>query len=237
MRKKVFFISLLLMSSKSSGEPSLFLKKKVTRGVGCTSIQQTTSLMECKEKCELCPDELSNGYKDIRLNTDGMFFYTASKEEDIKIALTNICPDTHPFPFAGGLKCCERNLANPANITSGSCGYLTPASTTCLGSELVCPGFKCSRNQAYNDLTALQILSADLGGGNSLQERRGTASATVCQEYCDSHTLCTGWVWTWPTYYGYANVCILGGGNSNYFKYRPGAKLTAGFKSSIIVWN
>ncbi|XP_023338576.1 uncharacterized protein LOC111709193, partial [Eurytemora carolleeae] len=118
MRKKVFYISLLLMSSKSSGEPSLFLKKKVTQGVGCTSIQQTTSLMECKmlctmdsvckafnhgnEKCELCPDELSNGYKDIGLNTDGMFFYTASKEEDIKIfeAMT-FCPNTHPFPFAG----------------------------------------------------------------------------------------------------------------------------------------
>ena len=24
------------------------------------------------------------------------------------------------------------------------------------GSEFVCPGSKCSRNQAYNDLTALQ---------------------------------------------------------------------------------
>ena len=42
-----------------------------------------------------------------------------------------------------------------------------------------------------------QILSADLGGGggNSLQEIYGTASATVCQKYCESHTLCSVSYW------------------------------------------
>ncbi|XP_023338603.1 uncharacterized protein LOC111709218 isoform X2 [Eurytemora carolleeae] len=194
--------------------------------------------MECKEKCELCPDELSNGYKGIGLNTDGMFFYTASKEEDVKIfeAMTN-CPDTHPFPFAGGLKCCERNLANPANIPSGSRGYLTPASTTCLGSEFVCPGSKCSRNQAYNDLTALQILTANLGGASLVQEIRSVESATVCQQYCESHTQCMGWAWTWPTNIGYTNACLLLTNSNMYFIYSSSYKMTAGFKSSIIVWN
>jgi len=44
-------------------------------------------------------------------------------------------------------------------------------------------------------LSADLSISADLAVGNELQEIRGTASATVCQEYCESHTLCIVSYW------------------------------------------
>ncbi|XP_023330339.1 uncharacterized protein LOC111702795 [Eurytemora carolleeae] len=105
------------------------------------------------------------------------------------------------------------------------------------GSEFVCPGSKCIRNKAYNNQTALQILSADLKDGAHLKEISGTTSATVCQQYCESNTQCIGWVWTWPTNFGYANFCLLRKNSNMNFNYIPGKPLTGGFKSSIIVWN
>ncbi|XP_023330359.1 uncharacterized protein LOC111702803 [Eurytemora carolleeae] len=256
MKKTIILFSLLLMSSTSSGEPSLFHKRKITRGVGCSTSQTVTGVVDCKllcrveatcksfnygnEMCELCPDEISNGYKDIGRNTDGMFFYTASRKEDQKITeALSVCPISHPFPFAGGLKCCEKNLADPANVVTNSHGYLTLSSNTCLGTNVVCPFTVCSRNQTLNALSILKIPYADLRDHYQVEEIPNTASSSSCQWYCETDTMCKGWYWIWSDYPGSAaKKCVLMNGSNLKFRVSSGSLMTtAGFKSSIIVWN